>query len=72
MRNLQALSAEPPFRQRIPYRVLASDADSVTVAFTDTLSCEETTKRLHFVGPNRYWIPLGSGGGREYFDRVDQ
>ena len=57
---------EPPYRQRIPYRVLASDASSVTISTADT------TMKIHFIGPNRYWIPLGTKGVREYFDRIDR
>jgi hypothetical protein len=70
--ELPPKETEPPFRQRIPYRVLASDADSVTIATNDTSSPDDSTKQIHFIGPNRYWIPLGTKGGREYFDRLNQ
>jgi hypothetical protein len=70
--HLPTKSTEPPFRQRIPYRVLASDAGSVTIALKDSLGGQHTTQQIHFVGPNRYWIPLGTKGAREYFDRLKQ
>ena len=70
--QLPPRSTEPPFRRRIPYRVLASDSESVTIALEDRSADPDSTKKIHFVGPNRYWIPLGSKGGREYFDRFSQ
>jgi hypothetical protein len=62
---------EAPFRERTPYRVVAADSDSVTIKGKDLLSATETLTAIHFVGPNRYWVPIGTSGGREYFDRVD-
>ena len=70
--ELPPKGTEEPFRQRIPYRVLTSDSDSVTINSKDISSGSETTTPIHFVGPNRYWIPLGTKGGREYFDRLNQ
>lgn len=70
--ELPPKQTEAPFRQRLPYRVLASDTDSVTIATEDTPSAADSTKQIHFIGPNRYWIPLGTKGGKEYFDRLNQ
>lgn len=63
---------EPPFRQRIPYRVVAFDGDSVTIATKGASSAAESTTEIHFIGSHRYWIPLGTKGGKEYFDRLDK
>ena len=61
-----------PFRQSIPYRVLASDANSVTIVLKDTLTGHDATKQIHFVGADRYWIHLGTKDSREYFDRLSK
>ena len=70
--ELPPKGSEQPYRQRVPYRVLASDTDSTTIAWRDTSTGHDTTIQLHFVSPNRYWISLGSRGRREYFDRINQ
>ena len=58
-------------RQRIPYRVLATTDDSVTIETGDN-SQRGTPTVIHFISPNRYWMPLPGMRGREYFDRVNQ
>jgi len=63
---------EEPSRQRIVYRVIASDADSVTIELKDAPTGHDITNLIHFVGPNRYWISVGDRGGREYFDRLSE
>lgn len=70
--EMPSTGSEAPFRQRSAYRIISSDADSVTVAFEDAPIEGDTTKVIHFEGPNRYWIPVGISNGKEYFDRVSQ
>lgn len=69
--EMPAKNTRRPYRQRIPYRVVASDAESVTIVGKERPGSGESTKRIHFVGPNRYWISVGTSGGREYFDRLE-
>jgi hypothetical protein len=69
--EMPSKDAAQPYRQRIPYRVVASDAESVTIVAKDSPGFGESTKRIHFVGQKRYWISVGSSAGREYFDRLE-
>ncbi len=70
--DMAAMAQEQPIRERARYRVIGSTANSVTVRFRDVPFEGDSTKTIHFVGPDRYWILVGESGGREYFDRVIQ
>ena len=54
-------------RESVPYKVVASDAESVVVRCFDLLSKTYRLQQLHFEGEH-YW--LWAWGLREYFKRV--
>jgi hypothetical protein len=68
--SMPAKAAEQPYRERIAYRVIASDAASITLVLKGASLDRNTTQVIHFDGPDRFWVALGKRGGREYFDRL--
>lgn len=57
------------YRDKGEYKILGVDSDGVVVQIYCKLYEEERLTHIHFEG-DRYWISLGNGGLREYFQRV--
>lgn len=62
---------QPPLRRKMPYKVAASDANSVSIALPQPGTKEPDIIQIVFEGPNRYWVnPANGEGWKEYYDRV--
>lgn len=68
--EMPAMGRHPVWQNRIPYRVVGSDKNSVAIMSADPLTGESTIEHIYFEGPNRYWFYLFGTGWKEYFDRI--
>jgi hypothetical protein len=68
--EMPSSSGQPPWRHRSRYRVVAADSDSLVYVMAQGPFGKPLISYVHFDGPNRYWIYLGSSGTKEYFDRI--
>jgi len=60
-----------PLRRKMPYKVAASDANSVSIALNQPGSITPDYIQIVFDGPNKYWVdPANGEGWREYYERV--
>jgi hypothetical protein len=64
-------NGHPVWHNRMRYRVVASDSNSVALVSSDPLTGEREISHIHFDGPNRYWLYLHGSGWKEYFDRIN-
>jgi hypothetical protein len=54
-----------------PYRVLATDSDTVALRYDDTqVTRQWRIQHIHFYGQGRYWISFGPN--REWFRKVNK
>ncbi len=52
------------------YAVKEKTSTGVVVSAKSSLGEEDEITKITFDGSDRYWIPLGSSGKREYFDKI--
>lgn len=64
-------NGDAPLRRKIPYKVAASDANSVAIALSQPGTGSTDYIQIVFDGPNKYWVnPANGDGWREYYERV--
>jgi hypothetical protein len=66
----RAAGGRPTYLRRRPYRLLASGSRSIAVLSSHQLTGALELGRVHFDGPDRYWIFIPELRAKEYFDRV--
>jgi len=52
------------------YAVVAKDASSVAIVSPDLATGKDSVRHIHFVGDSHFWINVGTGVFREFFQRV--
>jgi len=60
-----------PLRRKMPYKVVSSNANSVSIALPQPGTPKPDVIEIVFEGPNRYWVnPANGEGWKEYYDKV--